>query len=273
MTHEPLLRMGLFLGILLLMGIWEHWRPRRQRILSRQSRWLPNLSLVIIDTVCVRLLFPVTAVSLAAMGQVQGWGALNRINGPEWVEWLLAVVMLDLLIYLQHVVFHALPVLWRLHQVHHADLEVDVTTGLRFHPLEIVLSMGIKLAAILAMGPSPLAVLTFEVGLNAMAMFNHANVHLPERLDRVLRWLVVTPDMHRSHHSHLSPETNMNFGFNLSCWDRLLGTYWPNPAEGHTAMQIGLEHQRDPAQCQPLSAMLRMPFRGKTGEYPINRRW
>jgi sterol desaturase/sphingolipid hydroxylase (fatty acid hydroxylase superfamily) len=239
-------------------------------------RWLPNLGLVAVNTLCLRLLFPVTAVGLAVMGQEQQWGLLNQFVWPEWLEWtklLLAVILLDLVIYLQHAVFHALPVLWRLHMVHHADLDLDVTTGLRFHPVEIILSMVIKLAAVHTIGASPLAVLIFEVLLNAMALFNHSNIRMPESVDRGLRWLVVTPDMHRSHHSHLSPETNMNFGFNLSLWDRMFGTYWPRPAEGHEHMVIGLEHQREPAQCQPLLALLVMPIRSKLGEYTINRRW
>ncbi|MEO5345758.1 MAG: sterol desaturase family protein [Magnetococcus sp. YQC-9] len=273
MEHEAVLRLGIFLGVLTGVTVWEFAAPRRGRALPRKERWLPNLSLVVLDTLLVRLLFPVTAVALAAMGQERGWGGLNQVIWPEWMEILLAVVLLDFVIYLQHVLFHALPVLWRLHMVHHADLDVDVTTGLRFHPLEMLLSMGIKLAAVHASGASPLAVLIFEVLLNGMALFNHGNIRLPEAVDRALRWMFVTPDMHRSHHSHLSPEANMNFGFNLSWWDRILGTYWPRPAEGHEEMEIGLEHQREPEKCQPLTAMLLMPVRSKLGEYTINRRW
>ncbi|MBF0214406.1 MAG: sterol desaturase family protein [Magnetococcales bacterium] len=273
MTHEGQLRIGIFLGVLLLMALWETLRPRRTPVLSRRIRWLPNLELIALDTLVVRLLFPTGAVALAAQGQTQGWGLLHSWHGPEWIEGVLAVIALDLVIYLQHVMFHAVPVLWRLHQVHHADLEIDVTTGLRFHPVEIILSMGIKLAAILVIGPSPLAVLIFEVILNAMAMFNHANIRLPERLDQTMRWLIVTPDMHRSHHSSLALESNTNFGFNLALWDRLMGTYCIAPAEGHEGMQIGLAHQRDPERCQPLGAMMRMPFREEIGTYPINRRW
>lgn len=273
MQHEAILRLGIFLGVLAFMAAWEYLAPRRTRSLPRKTRWLPNLALVAIDTLLVRLLFPVTAVALATMGQERGWGMLNQFAWPAWSEILLAVVLLDFVIYLQHVVFHALPVLWRLHLVHHADLDMDVTTGLRFHPLEVLLSMGIKLAAVHAIGASPLAVMIFEVLLNGMALFNHGNVRLPEGVDRVLRWVFVTPDMHRSHHSHLAPETNMNFGFNLSWWDRVLGTYWPRPAEGHEAMEIGLEHLREPEKCQPLLAILLLPFRSKLGEYTINRRW
>ncbi|GAB0058111.1 hypothetical protein SIID45300_02455 [Candidatus Magnetaquicoccaceae bacterium FCR-1] len=273
MAHEALLRLGVFVGVLGVIAAWETRFPRRPRTLTRQARWIPNLGLVVINTMLVRMLFPVTAVGVAALGQTRGWGLLNQFDWPEWVEILFAVMLLDLVIYLQHVLFHALPVLWRLHMVHHADLEVDVTTGLRFHPMEILLSMGIKLAAVHAIGASPVAVLIFEVLLNGMAMFNHGNIRIPEQIDRVIRWILVTPDMHRSHHSHLSPEANMNFGFNLSWWDRILGTYWPQPAEGHEAMEIGLEHQREPEKCQPLTALLLMPVRSKLGEYTINRRW
>lgn len=273
MEQEAMLRLGMFLGVLTLVAVWEFVAPRRGRALSRKARWLPNLALVALGTLLVRLLFPVTVVALAALGQEQGWGLLNQFAWPDWVEILLAVVLLDFVIYLQHVVFHALPVLWRLHMVHHADLDVDVTTGLRFHPLEVLVSMGIKLAAVHAIGASPLAVMIFEVLLNGMAMFNHGNVRMPERIDRVLRRVFVTPDMHRSHHSHLSSETNMNFGFNLSCWDRILGTYCPRPTEGHEAMETGLEHLREPEKCQPFMALLLMPFRSKLGEYTINRRW
>ncbi|MBF0109606.1 MAG: sterol desaturase family protein [Magnetococcales bacterium] len=273
MHDESMLRLGVFLGVLAAMMIWEVIAPRRGRTLSRKERWLPNLALVAIDTFLVRLLFPITAVGLASLGQERGWGMLNQFTLPGWLELLLALMLLDLVIYLQHVAFHALPVLWRLHLVHHADLDFDVTTGLRFHPIEIILSMGLKLAAVHAIGASPAAVMTFEILLNAMALFNHGNVRLPEGIDRVLRWFVVTPDMHRSHHSHLSPEANMNFGFNLSWWDRIFGTYWPRPAEGHEAMEIGLEHQREPEKCQPLTALLLMPVYSRLGEYTINRRW
>ncbi|MBF0416782.1 MAG: sterol desaturase family protein [Magnetococcales bacterium] len=273
MPHEAMVRLGIFLGVMTLVALWETLAPRRKRTLTRRERWIPNLSLVVIDTLLVRLLFPMTAVGLAVLGQQQGWGMLNQLVWPEWCKIALAVMLLDMVIYLQHVVFHALPVLWRLHMVHHADLDVDVTTGLRFHPVEILLSMGLKLAAVHAIGAPPLAVLIFEVLLNGMALFNHGNIRMPEGLDHALRWLLVTPDMHRSHHSHLSPEANMNFGFNLSLWDRIFGTYWPRPAEGHEAMQIGLEHQREPEKCQPLLVLLRMPVRAKLGEYTINRRW
>ena len=196
---------------------------------------------------------------------------LNALALPAWLSVVLAVVLLDLAIYLQPVMFHAVPALWRLHRMHHADLDFDVTTGARFHPIEILLSMALKLGVVAALGAPALAVLVFEVLLNATAMFNHANARLPEGLDRVLRWIVVTPDMHRVHHSVVPRETNSNFGFNLPWWDRLLGTYHAQPAAGHTAMTIGLEQFRDPRDLW-LDRLLAQPFRGEAGEIPIDRR-
>ena len=203
-----------------------------------------------VDTLLVRILFPTTAVGLALLAEARGFGLFNVVALPAWVAVVASVVILDLAIYLQHVLFHAVPALWRLHRMHHADLEFDVTTGLRFHPIEILLSMLIKFAVVAALGAPALAVLIFEVLLNATSMFNHGNVRIPAGLDRVLRWLVVTPDMHRVHHSILSRETNSNFGFNLPWWDRLFGTYRAQPAAGHEAMTIGIEQFRDAARAR-----------------------
>ncbi len=200
---EPIIRLGCFLGVLAMMGLWEALAPRRPQFVERRLRWPNNLGLVVLDTVIVRLLFPLTAVGVAFLAQANGWGLFNLVALPAWAAIPAAVLLLDLTIYGQHVAFHAVPMLWRLHRMHHADLEFDVTTGLRFHPGEIVLSMLIKFAAVLALGAAPLAVLVFEVLLNATAMFNHGNVALPPRLDRVLRLVVVTPEMHRVHHSIL----------------------------------------------------------------------
>jgi sterol desaturase/sphingolipid hydroxylase (fatty acid hydroxylase superfamily) len=233
-------------------------------------RWSNNLALVVIDTIVLRLTFPILAVGLAVMAQERGWGLFNFIDAPAWVAVLASVIILDLVIYLQHVMFHAVPALWRLHRMHHADLDFDVTTGLRFHPIEIVLSMGIKLAMVLVLGPPAVAVLIFEVLLNATAMFNHSNVRLPLVVDRVLRLVMVTPDMHRVHHSILPEETNSNFGFNLPWWDRLLGTYKAQPAAGHDAMTIGIEQFRTPRD-QWLDRMLVQPIKGTVSGYPINR--
>ncbi len=245
--------------------------PRRGRTLSRWIRWPSNLAVVALNTILLRLLIPTAAVSLALIAEETGWGLLNQLALPGWLAILLSVMVLDLAIYLQHVMFHAVPALWRLHRMHHADLEFDVTTGARFHPIEILLSMAIKLTVVVALGPPAVAVLIFEVLLNGTAMFNHGNVRIPIKLDSVLRWFVVTPDMHRVHHSIIPQETNSNFGFNLPWWDRLFGTYRAQPAGGHEAMTIGIEQFRTPRDLW-LDHMLVQPFLGKTGNYPINRR-
>lgn len=267
---EPQLRLGVFLGVLAIMALWELLAPRRRRDIPRVIRWSNNLALVVIDTIVLRLTFPILAVGLAILAQERGWGLFNIFEVPAWVAVVASVIILDLVIYLQHVMFHAVPALWRLHRMHHADLDFDVTTGLRFHPIEIVLSMGIKLAMVLVLGPPAVAVLIFEVLLNATAMFNHSNVRLPLAADRVLRLVMVTPDMHRVHHSILPEETNSNFGFNLPWWDRLLGTYRAQPAAGHDAMTIGIEQFRTPRD-QWLDRMLVQPIKGPASGYPINR--
>ena len=268
---EPLIRMGAFAGVLALMALWELLAPRRPQAIGRRVRWTNNLGVVVVDTLIVRFLFPTAAVGIALLGENRGWGLFNNLALPSWIEIVAAVVLLDLVIYLQHVLFHAVPALWRLHRVHHADLEFDVTTGVRFHPVEIVLSMLIKLGAVAALGAPAAGVLLFEVLLNASSMFEHGNVRLPERLDRALRWVVVTPEMHRVHHSVVPRETNSNFGFNLSWWDRLFGTYRPQPTAGHEAMTIGIEAFRDPSELR-LDRMLLQPLRGGSGRYPLSRR-
>lgn len=270
LTNEPLLRMGIFLGILAVMALWEVAAPRRRREIPRLLRWTNNLGVVVVDTILVRLTFPVVAVGLAIFAQDRGWGLFNAFDVPAWIAFLASVLALDLAIYLQHVMFHAVPALWRLHRMHHADLEFDVTTGLRFHPVEILLSMGIKLAVVAALGPPAVAVLVFEVLLNGTAMFNHSNVRIPVGFDRILRWFVVTPDMHRVHHSIHPAETNSNFGFNVPWWDRLLGTYRSQPRDGHEAMTIGIEQFRTRRDLW-LDRMLIQPVRGPASGYPINR--
>ena len=272
MDNEPAIRLAGFVGVFLVMAIWELLAPRRALQQSKTGRWLNNLGLVILNTAILRLAFPLAAVGMAAEAQLLGWGLFNVIEAPVWLAVIGSVVLLDAAIYLQHVMFHALPVFWRLHRVHHADLDFDVTTGARFHPIEILLSMAIKFAVILLLGPPLVAVVLFEVILNATAMFNHSNIHLPESLDRWLRLLIVTPDMHRVHHSHLDFETNSNFGFNLSLWDRLFGTYRAQPVDGHTGMVIGIDTFRDPAHCVRLRGLLTMPFIGKVTDYAITRR-
>lgn len=269
-TNEPLIRLSVFIGILAIMAVWEIMAPRRTQLISRLLRWPNNLGIVVLYTVLLRFLFPTAAVGFALFAQSKGWGLLNTFYAPPWLAIIISVVLLDLAIYLQHVMFHAVPAFWRLHRMHHADLEFDVTTGLRFHPLEIILSMVIKLAVIAALGPPALAVLIFEILLNATSMFNHSNICIPLGLDRIMRFILVTPDMHRVHHSIHPSETNSNFGFNLPWWDRLLGTYQAQPRDGHQAMVIGIEQFRTPRDLW-LDRMLMQPLRGQAADYPINR--
>ena len=270
--YEITIRLGFFIGIFAVMALWEIVAPRRALTVSKAVRWANNLGLVFVNSLVLRILFPAAAVGVAAFAAEQGWGLLNYYPLPLALSVVLAVVALDFIIYLQHVLVHAVPVLWRLHRVHHADLDYDVTTGARFHPIEIILSMLIKFAIIVVLGPPIVAVVIFEVVLNAMAMFNHANVRLPLGLDRVLRLLLVTPDMHRVHHSVEDNEANSNFGFNLSVWDRILGTYIAQPREGHEGMTIGIHQYREPKLVSWLPGMLALPFIGKISGYAINRR-
>ena len=271
LSHEPAIRLFCFLSVLGAMVLWELAAPRRRLSVPRLLRWSNNLALVIIDTALLRALFPVLAVGLAVVGETRGWGLLNALDLPSAAAFVVSLLALDLAIYLQHVMFHAVPALWRLHRMHHADLDFDATTGLRFHPGEILLSMAIKLTVIAALGPPAAAVLVFEVLLNATSLFNHSNVRIAPGVDRALRWFVVTPDMHRVHHSIHSSETNSNFGFNLPWWDRLLGTYRAQPRDGHTAMTLGIEQFRTVRDLW-LDRMLLQPLRGPAGGYPINRR-
>jgi sterol desaturase/sphingolipid hydroxylase (fatty acid hydroxylase superfamily) len=271
-NHEAVIRLGFFLGIFAVMAAWEIMAPRRELTLSRWIRWSNNLGLVALNTIVLRLLFPAAAVGMAAYAAGEGWGLLNHYDVPFGLAVVASVVAMDFVIWLQHVMVHAVPILWRFHRVHHADLDYDLTTGARFHPVEIVLSMLIKFATIMVLGPPVIAVIVFEVILNGMAMFNHANVRLPNALDRNLRWFVVTPDMHRVHHSIEDDETNSNFGFNLSWWDRLFGTYRDQPRGGHEGMTIGIRAFRTPRAVSWLSGLLILPFRGKVTGYAINRR-
>ena len=271
LPYEIPIRLAAFAGVLVLMAAWELLAPRRQQATERPLRWSSNLGIVVLDTVLVRILVPTTAVGIALLAEQRGWGLFHAFALPAWIAVVISLIILDLAIYLQHVLFHAVPVLWRLHRMHHADLAFDVTTGVRFHPVEILISMLIKLAVVAALGAPALAVVLFEVLLNATSMFSHGNVQIPERLDRVLRLIVVTPDMHRVHHSIEVAETNSNFGFNLPWWDRLFGTYRARPAAGHEAMMIGIEQFRARSDLR-LDRMLLQPFREGTGSYPIGRR-
>ena len=260
LAAEPLIRLGVFVAVLALLVAGELVAPRRQLQVRRWRRWPGNVGVVVIDTLLLRIVFPAAAVGLALVAEANGWGLLNLVAAPQWLAILVAVIVLDLIIYAQHVLFHAVPILWRVHRMHHADLDIDVTTGIRFHPVEILLSMVIKLGAVVALGAPPLGVMIFEVLLNATSMFSHSNIRLPAALDGHLRWILVTPDMHRVHHSIVARETNSNFGFNLPWWDRLFGTYRARPAAGHEAMTIGLPQFRDPAELR-LDRMLMQPLR------------
>ena len=269
LANETLIRLGFFAAMLALVAVWEVVAPRRAPSFSRLTRWPGNLGVVALNAAALRVVFPVAAVGVALSAETRGWGLAQMMELPYWLTVALAVVILDFAIYLQHVMVHAVPLLWRLHRMHHADLDYDVTTGARFHPIEIVLSMAIKLAVITLIGAPALAVVIFEVLLNATAMFNHGNIRLPLAVDRILRWLVVTPDMHRVHHSIVAHETNSNFGFNLPWWDRLMGTYRDQPAAGHQEMVIGIADFRSPDELR-LDRMLIQPFRRIDDTYAIN---
>jgi sterol desaturase/sphingolipid hydroxylase (fatty acid hydroxylase superfamily) len=258
-ASEPVLRLATFAAVFAGLAWWEAASPRRPRRLARAARWPGNLGVLAIDTLLVRVLFPTAAVGIAVLAAERGWGVLARTDLPPAVEIITTVLVLDLAIYAQHALFHRVPVLWRLHRMHHADLELDLTTGVRFHPLEILLSMLIKGAVIVALGAHAAGVLIFEALLNATSMFNHANVRMPARLDALLRRIVVTPDMHRVHHSIERVETDSNFGFNLSWWDRLFGTYRSEPRAGHLAMTLGIEDFRSPRELR-LDRLLLQPF-------------
>lgn len=254
---EMALRLGVFLALFAALALWEWVAPARAPRLSRAARWRANLGLAVLNTVLLRVALPGSALAFAALAAEEGWGLMNRYVVPEWAAVTLAVLLLDLVIYFQHVLFHSVPALSRLHAVHHADPDFDLTTGIRFHPLEIALSTVIKFAAIAALGAPVLAVLVFEILLNGTAMFNHANVSLPAWLEPWVRRVLVTPDMHRTHHSVIEVERNSNYGFCLSIWDRLLGTYTPAP---RGELDIGLAMWRDTEAIATLPGVLRMPF-------------
>lgn len=262
-THETTIRLSCFFGILLLVAIWELIAPRRPLRISKAVRWANNLGLVFLNSFILRLLFPAAAVGVAVWAQDKGWGLFNLLELPFAVNLILSLLLMDLAIYTQHVIFHHIPILWRLHRVHHIDLDYDVTTGARFHPIEIMLSMLIKFALICVLGVAPLTVIVFELILNGAAMFNHGNIRLPATLDKYLRLVLVTPDMHRVHHSVQMDETNSNFGFNLPWWDRVFGTYKAQPDAGQEGMQIGVKGFDNPRETQWLPGMLWVPFRRK----------
>jgi sterol desaturase/sphingolipid hydroxylase (fatty acid hydroxylase superfamily) len=259
LENEAAIRLVFFLGTLLVLAFMERWAPRRVLNTPKPARWFANLGIVTANTFIVRFLFPVLPAGFAILCRQEGWGLLNHFQVPYGVAVVAGVVLFDLFIYIQHVLFHHVPSLWRLHGVHHTDLDFDVTTAIRFHPVEIALSMGIKLGLVYLFGPPALSVILFEIILNSTAMFSHSNLRLPLWLDGVLRLVIVTPDMHRVHHSVIIAERNSNFGFNLSIWDRLLGTYRPQPEKGHEGMTIGLANFRDPSRLSLLGLMI-LPF-------------
>jgi sterol desaturase/sphingolipid hydroxylase (fatty acid hydroxylase superfamily) len=260
MTIELLVRASAFALVFAAMAIWEVAAPRRPLTAGRKPRWPSNLGILVVDILVVRILVPTAAVGAALFAAGRGWGLLHYLGLRLSVAALIGFVVLDLVIYAQHVVFHKVPVLWRLHRMHHADLDIDVNTGLRFHPFEILISLAVKVATVVALGIPVIAVLLFEVVLNATSMFNHGNVSMPAALDRVLRLILVTPDMHRVHHSVVRRETDSNFGFNLPWWDRLFGTYRAMPEAGHSGMTIGLPIFRNVRELR-LDRLLTQPFR------------
>ena len=264
LQREAMVRLGFFTFVFVSMLAWELLAPRRNLSVSKPLRWLNNLGLFALNSVVLRLLFPAAAVGIALAVAEMGWGLFNLLALPFWLEVIAAVLLLDLAIYLQHILMHRVSLLWRLHRVHHADLDIDLTTGSRFHTIEIIVSMLIKGMVILLLGPALIAVLVFEVLLNGMAIFNHANVSLPPAVERVVRYLLVTPDMHRVHHSIVKREINSNYGFNLSIWDRMFSTYIDQPEMGHDNMTIGIAEFRDAKQVDQLPGMLALPFVGKS---------
>ena len=260
LSQEPLIRLGISWGLFLTFALTEFLFPKRPVTISRWKRWPSNIAITLINAFMVRLILPLSAVGFAALISEKKLGIFNFTNLSLWLEVLLSVVLLDLAIYAQHVIFHRIPNLWRLHRMHHTDLAFDVSTGSRFHPIEIALSMGIKLIVITFLGAPALGVLIFEILLNATALFNHSNLNLPAAIDAFLRSFLVTPDMHRTHHSIVVRETNSNFGFNLPWWDRLFGTYRKDPDAGHLSMVIGIAHFRSPRELV-LDRLLTQPFR------------
>jgi len=267
MPFEALIRAASFVGILLILLLLESFYQRKDRMDSRMIRSVKNLGLVFVNNLVLRLLIPVVPATFAVFANSRGWGVFNYFQTPAILQWLATLLIFDFIIYIQHILFHAVPVLWRLHMIHHADLDIDATTGLRFHPLEIIISLFIKLGAVAAFGFPAGAVILFEIILNATSMFNHSNIYIPLAADRWIRRLIVTPDMHRVHHSVILTESNSNFGFNLSWWDRLCGTYQAQPAAGHKNMTIGLAQYRKPLS---LWRILIMPFTDPPGPGPVN---
>jgi sterol desaturase/sphingolipid hydroxylase (fatty acid hydroxylase superfamily) len=271
LEHEAAVRLAAFAGVFALMAAWEVAAPRRALSLPKARRWAANLGVTLLNVGLVRVLFPAATVGVALAAGERQWGLINALAVPAPLAFAVSFLALDVVIWIQHVALHRVPVLARLHRMHHVDLDFDVTTGLRFHPVEIVLSLMIKFAAVLALGAPAAAVLAFELALNLGSLFNHGNVRMPGAVDRVLRLVVVTPDMHRVHHSIVPEEINSNYGFFLSWWDRLFGTYRAEPRAGHDAITIGVRDTRDPAVCARFWPMLALPFRERADDFPCAR--
>jgi sterol desaturase/sphingolipid hydroxylase (fatty acid hydroxylase superfamily) len=271
-ANEPAIRLGFFASTFVLIALWELFAPRRLLQTPKAVRWTNNLGLAVVNILLVRILFPSAAVAMAILANERGVGLLNVFPVPYPLAMILSLLALDLMMYLMHLMFHAVPAFWRVHRVHHADVDFDVTTAVRFHPIQIALSIPIKFAVIFVLGPPVLAVLLFEAAFNAVLVFSHANIRIPSAVDRVLRCFIVTPDVHRLHHSVDATETNSNFGFALTWWDRLFGTYRGEPARGHERMTIGVDQFRTQRDSW-LDRLLLQPFHDDTGPYAINRRW
>ena len=269
--NEAAVRFSAFAVMFALMAAWEVAAPRRALSQPKSRRWSANLGVTLLNAILVRVLFPTATVGLALAAAEREWGLFNALAVPLPLAFVVSFLALDLVIWIQHVAFHRVPLLARLHRMHHIDLDIDVTTGLRFHPVEILTSLLVKFAAVIVLGAPAAAVLAFELALNLGSLFNHSNVRMPARLDRLLRGFVVTPDMHRVHHSIMPEEINSNFGFFLSWWDRLFGTYRAAPRAGHDAMTIGVRDTRDPSVCARLGPMLALPFRERADDFPCSR--
>ncbi len=268
---EMIIRLSFFFGTLVILSIWEWLFPKRHLTVSKLKRWLNNIAIIFVNSFVVRLFFPAALVGVAYYAEQHHYGLFNLITMNYWLAIIISVILLDFTIYLQHVMFHAVPIFWRIHRMHHVDLDIDVTTGVRFHPIEIVISLCIKIAAVILIGAPILAVIVFEILLNSITMFNHSNISISHSVDNLIRKIIVTPDMHRVHHSDIPYETNSNFGFNLSIWDRLCGTYQPQPSLGHEKMVIGIKEIRDSKYCINLLGMLILPFVKGKSNYPLNR--
>lgn len=267
---EMIIRLSFFFGTLLILSIWEWLLPKRHLTVSKLKRWLNNIAIIFVNSFVIRLFFPAALVGVAYYAEQHHYGLFNLITINYGLVIIISVILLDFTIYLQHVMFHAVPIFWRIHRVHHVDLDIDVTTGVRFHPIEIVISLCIKFTVVILIGAPVLAVIIFEILLNSITMFNHSNISIPNNIDNLIRKIIVTPDMHRVHHSDIPRETNSNFGFNLSIWDRICGTYQAQPSLGHENMVIGIKEIREPKYCIYLLGMLILPFLKEKNNYPLN---